>query len=161
MVCMPSRRVVKGCEDFEGPGGVERLFWRARRGREALLEGRDSLGGPSGGPVGIGKGWETLLEGQEGWEFLFGGMGVSRGGRRSFWMASWGREAVPKGQKDSGGSADVRRPSWIDGRDWEALSLGCLDGKHLEAHQEGREYSGVVGSPTRRAVSGQEDLLEG
>ena len=46
------------------------------------------------------------------------------------------------------GSGRVRRPS-------------RRAGKHLEAHQEGREESGVVGRPTRKAVSDQEDLLEG
>ena len=35
-----------------------------------------------------------------------------------------GWKALLEGQKDLRGSADVRRPSWMDGRDWEALSVG-------------------------------------
>ena len=46
------------------------------------------------------------------------------------------------------GSRRVRRPSW-------------RAGKHLQAYQEGREESGVVGRPTRKAVSDWEDLPEG
>ena len=119
----------------EGPGGVKRPSQRARRGWEALLEGRESLGGPSGGPVGVGMGWETLLE-------------VTRG----FGRVMKGQKALLEGQERSGGTpggpAVIKRPIQMAMMCWKG-SRGSLGGL------------GGVGRPFRRAEKGPEALLEG
>ena len=52
-----------------GLGGVAILYQRARRGQEAILEGKEELGGTFSEPGGIGRArrcWEALPESQEG-----------------------------------------------------------------------------------------------
>ena len=124
----------------------------ARRGREALLEGWESLGGPSGGLVGVGKGWEALDAFPEGWECGEGVEGPSggpggverlfqrdrrirEGQQMSVGPSGWtggigepsrwvgkGSEALPNGWKSSGGPSGGTR---VVGSGWEAHSGVC------------------------------------
>ena len=105
---------------YKGPGVVGRSSWKARRGQEALPEGRKGLGGPTREM----RGQEALQEVREGLGGLPRGMGGV--GRPSQWSGR-GQKALPQGREGSkillegrersggppGGPGGVSRTSWM------------------------------------------------
>ena len=82
----------------------------ARRGQEAILEGREESGVTFGKPGRIkrdGRGWEPLAEGRKEW----GHPGRSGGVRRPFQRARSGREGWEGLGDPSGELGVVKRPS--------------------------------------------------
>ena len=184
-----------------GPARVGRSFWRAGsvgRGSEVLPKGRERPGGPPRGPGGIGRtiwwyrqglggvgrpsqravrGWEAILEVQEGSR----GpprrpRGVERPSLRALrgWesprRARRGEEALPAGREGQEALCKAGRgcegsgvpPGWPEGLEGPPKGLGRVERpiqrarSHQEAHPEGCEGSGGFRRPTQRAVRGQE-----
>ena len=139
-----------------GLGGVGRPFRRAKKGPETLLKGWKWSGGYSGGLEGVGRSSGRDSRGRkvfpEGWECRAGAgnpSGGSGGVGRPFQRA----RGIWEGQQMSGDPPK-------DGRERLRSPLGGLGrvrrpsrrvGKHLEAHLEGQQESGVVGRPTWKA----------
>ena len=149
-------------------GMIGRLSLRARQGWEAQLDGREGSGGPPGALGGVGRPswwdgrggeslqecrvrkpfcrarqcWEAAPDGQERLRGPFGSLG--------------GLDALPKGPGEVGSplrglgvvvmpsqkSGRVRRPTWREGRSWEAL---------LESREE-LGWVGEVGRPYRKGL---------
>ena len=142
-------------------GGVE----RKGRVREALSEGCEWSKGLSGRPQVFGRdgrGWEALLVGWQWSGGLSGGPGGSDGVRkpyqstggfgRLFHRSGRVRESQQVSGDPPGGPLGVRRPTYMGGKDWEALPEGW------EASRGPLRGLGGICRPIRRAVRSREWL---
>ena len=164
-------------------GEVNRPSQRVGRGRKALLEVREGLGGPPRGPAKVGRPFPRDGRVQEGWQvsgvvrklcrgpggvgkpFRKAGRGREKSGFPKEGQDNW--QALQDGREESrvpsAGPGGVRRPSRNAGKGCKALPLGQ---EGSEALPEGREGSGStperpggIGRASRCSVRGQESFI--